>query len=237
MTASNFDAALRLVLKHEGGYSNHPSDPGGATNFGITLAVARANWKRNATPADLKRIPMSVVADIYRSQYWDKAGCNGLPDGLDYCVFDYAVNSGVGRAVRSLRQARKSETRVQAQIQAICDERMEFLKRLRTWGVFGKGWARRVTEVRQNALAMAHTIEDDESASRLTGASADDHLTDEPCEPQAGMLAKAKHWWKEIAGAGGVGLAGIFDWRVAAVLVGGALIVFMIVWFSRKRRK
>lgn len=157
MTASNFDAALRLVLKHEGGYSNHPSDPGGPTNFGITLVTARRFWKISASAEDLRHIPQSVVADIYRRQYWDAVGGDDLPSGVDYCVFDYAVNSGPARARRSLRLARSERTADADIVNAICDERLAFLMRLKTWPVFGRGWERRVREVRDAALKMVQS--------------------------------------------------------------------------------
>ena len=104
MTASSYDEALRRVLVHEGGYSNHPSDPGGPTNWGITIHDARAYWKTAATAADVRSMPVEVAKDIYRSKYWDAMRCNDLPAGVDYAVFDYGVNSGIGRAVRVLQR-------------------------------------------------------------------------------------------------------------------------------------
>src|SRR5258705_5153236 len=100
MTASSYDEALRRVIVHEGGYSNHPTDPGGPTNWGITIHDARAYWKTEATAADVRSMPVEVAKDIYRSKYWDAMRCDDLPAGVDYAVFDYGVNSGIGRAVR-----------------------------------------------------------------------------------------------------------------------------------------
>ena len=104
MTASSYDEALKRVLVHEGGYSNHPSDPGGPTNWGITIHDARAYWKRDATAADVRNMPVEVAKDIYRSKYWDAMRCDELPAGVDYAVFDYGVNSGIGRAGKVLRR-------------------------------------------------------------------------------------------------------------------------------------
>lgn len=143
MAASNFETALQLVLKHEGGWVNHPNDPGGETNHGITKATALAH----GYTGPMRSIPMYVVREIYRKSYWDMIDGDILPKGLDYCVFDYAVNSGVSRARRALASHRT--------IDAICDERMRFLKGLRTWGTFGKGWTRRVSEVRSKSNQMA----------------------------------------------------------------------------------
>jgi lysozyme family protein len=172
MTASSYDAALERVLVHEGGYTNHPSDPGGPTNWGITIHDARAHWKKDATAVDVRGMPLAVAKQIYRSKYWDALRCDDLPAGVDYAVFDYGVNSGIGRAGKALRRvlglsdkayavtadviaaARRHEPK--ALVNAICDERLAFLQGLRTWSVFGRGWGRRVREVRVAALAMAN---------------------------------------------------------------------------------
>lgn len=170
MVASTYETALRRVLAHEGGYSNHPSDHGGPTNFGITIADYRKYAKPHATAADVKAMRLDDAKAIYRAHYWDALGCDELPAGLDYAMFDYGVNSGIGRAGRVLRRlagasgdgpldaallvaVRKSNAR--DLIMRLCDERLSFLKRLKTWPVFGAGWGRRVAEVRATALAMA----------------------------------------------------------------------------------
>ena len=170
MTASNYDDVLRRLLLHEGGYSNHSSDPGGPTKFGITLAVYRQTEKPGATAADVKAMTVDEAKAVYRSRYWDAQRCDELPAGVDYAVFDYGVNSGIGRSGRALQRivgvaddgalgpvtlaaARNADP--SALVNALCDERLRFLKSLKTWSVFGKGWSRRVTEVRATALAMA----------------------------------------------------------------------------------
>ncbi|MPZ55011.1 MAG: hypothetical protein GEU91_00665 [Rhizobiales bacterium] len=180
MATSSYDDALRRLLAHEGGYSNHPSDPGGPTNFGITIIDYRKYLKPDATAADVKAMRLDEAKAIYRAKYWDAMRCDELPAGVDYCVFDYGVNSGIGRAPKVLQRvvgvaddgrigpltlaavrAREPATIVAA----ICGERLAFLQRLKTWPVFGKGWARRVAEVRAAALAMA------ERAGRMSEAS------------------------------------------------------------------
>lgn len=171
MASRNFDEALRRLLRDEGGYGHHPSDPGGPTNFGITLAVARRYWKSNATADDVRAMPVSVARDIYRAQYWSALRCDELPDGVDYAVFDYGVNSGVGRAGKVLRRqlglpdhsgvvtdavvAAATKVDPAKLVIAICAERLAFLKALKTWPVFGKGWGRRVAGVQTAALALA----------------------------------------------------------------------------------
>ena len=171
MAASSYDEALRRLLVHEGGYTDHPSDPGGPTNWGITIHDYRKYVKPNATAADVRGMPLDAAKRIYKSKYWNAMRCDELPAGVDYAVFDYGVNSGIGRAGKVLRRlvglagnsgavtdeviaaVRRREAR--PLIEAICDERLAFLRRLRTWPVFGNGWGRRVREVRAAALVMA----------------------------------------------------------------------------------
>jgi len=169
MTASNRAGCIERVLAHEGGYSNNPSDPGGPTNFGITLADARAYWKPKATATDVRAMPKSVAVDIYRARYWETQRCDELPSGVDYSVFDYGVNSGIGRAKKVLQRVvgvtddgdlgpltmQAIAARDAADIvAAINDERLAFLKSLKTWPVFGRGWASRVADVRRDSLAL-----------------------------------------------------------------------------------
>ncbi len=99
----NFARALALVLKSEGGWSDNPADPGGATMKGVTLANFRRYVKADASKADLKKIGDDQVATVYRRFYWDAVLGAELPDGVDYAVFDFAVNSGPGRAVKYLQ--------------------------------------------------------------------------------------------------------------------------------------
>lgn len=104
MAASTYDEALRRLLAHEGGYSNHPSDPGGPTNFGITLADYRRYIKPDATADDVRAMSVDQAKAIYRKRYWDAQRCDELPAGVDYSVFDYGVNSGIGRSGKVLRR-------------------------------------------------------------------------------------------------------------------------------------
>lgn len=170
MSHASYDAALARVLAHEGGYTDHPDDPGGPTNFGITIADYRRYVMPDATAADVRAMRLDDARAIYRSRYWAAVRGDDLPAGLDYAVFDYAVNSGVSRASKALQRlvgaaadgrigpltlAGVRTHRADALIAALCDERLHFLQGLRTWRVFGRGWGRRVAEVRAAALAMA----------------------------------------------------------------------------------
>lgn len=165
----NFDTALALVLEHEGGYVNHKLDPGGATNKGVTQAVYNAHRKmRGRGPMSVKYISPEETRAIYKFQYWDKVQGDLLPRGLDYAVFDFAVNSGVGRAAKYLQAVVgvKQDGVIGSvtlaaidnpakTINALCDRRMGFLRNLGTFMTFGRGWTRRVQGVRANALEMA----------------------------------------------------------------------------------
>jgi lysozyme family protein len=154
----NFDAALQLVLKHEGGYVNHPEDPGGETNMGITVAVARAA----GYTGPMVSLPMDVVRQIYLDRYWKVVQADDLPPAARYAVFDAAVNSGPRQAVvwlqralgvaddgvigpRTLAAANAANPEVlRARMVA---QRLRFLTGLRTFGTFGAGWVRRCADI------------------------------------------------------------------------------------------
>jgi lysozyme family protein len=231
MVASTYETALRCVLAHEGGYSNHPSDPGGPTNFGITIADYRKYAKPNATAADVKAMRLDEARAIYRAHYWDALGCDELPAGLDYAVFDYGVNSGIGRAGRVLRRLVdiSEDNRVDAVLSAavrkadvrdlimrLCDERLAFLKRLKTWPVFGQGWGRRVSEVKVAALAMAAVTPQPNAAAR--------HAT------AAGGIATAG-----AAAAQQAHQAGVHPVVVVAIAFGTAALL-VCVWLAWRRQ-
>ena len=172
----NFKKAIELVLKHEGGYVDHPSDPGGATNLGITratLAAYRGLSVGELPKSDVKRLTRHEAEAIYKKNYWDKVSGDELANGVDYAVMDYAVNSGVSRSakalqgivgakvdgvigVMTLRAANEYDD--QQLIERLCDGRLSFLQRLRHWKTFGKGWRRRVVGVKAKAVDM---IDDD----------------------------------------------------------------------------
>lgn len=171
MVASSFDAALARVLRHEGGYSNHPADPGGPTNKGVIQRVYDAYRTARGLPKrSVRELEVSEMRDIYRRQYWDAVRADELPAGLDYAVFDAAVNSGPAQAAKWLQRAlgvaadgqvgavtlqAAAGADLEVVIEGLCDLRLAMLKGLRTWPVFGRGWAARVADVRRDAVAMA----------------------------------------------------------------------------------
>jgi lysozyme family protein len=155
----NYEQALTEVLKSEGGYSNDPGDPGGPTNFGITINDYRSYINAHGTAQDVRRMTLDQAKTIYKSKYWDAVGCDLLPSGIDYCVFDYGVNSGIGRAKRILGEfPTVIKTDPVKAINAICDERINFLRRLGTFRRFGQGWTTRVAHVRALSIVMAHKV-------------------------------------------------------------------------------
>ena len=149
----NFDAALKLVLVHEGGYVDNPHDPGGATNLGVTIGTLSAHRGHKVTKMDVRNLSVAEAGEIYRKKYWTLIGGDALPSGLDYCVFDAAVNSGPTRALSWLRASGNGSPL--QRIGIICDLRLAFLKSLPTWPTFGKGWTARVTDVRNHAIVMS----------------------------------------------------------------------------------
>lgn len=163
MARETLPTALALMFGHEGGYANNPRDPGGPTKYGVThRTLAAHRGVKSVTAAQVKALTLAEAEKIYRKSYWTQSGADLLPAGLDYAVFDYGVNSGPSRAVKSLqkvvgagvdgtvggetvRQVNAYPGGVDALIRAYCDERMRFLRGLKTWRSFGRGWTIRVT--------------------------------------------------------------------------------------------
>jgi len=163
MSAANYKPSLSLVLAHEGGFVHHKLDPGGATNKGVTQKVYDSYRAVKGLKSQTVRLISNIeVEEIYRTNYWRLVRGDNLPAGVDYCVFDFAVNSGVSRSVRYLQRvvgvnddaiigdmtleavynmARKNE---EGLIATLCANRLIFLKSLNTFPTFGKGWTRRV---------------------------------------------------------------------------------------------
>jgi lysozyme family protein len=168
---ANFASSLAAVLVHEGGYVNDPQDPGGATNKGVTQHVYD-DWRRSRglEPRSVRSLEQSEVEAIYRKLYWNAVRGDDLPAGVDYCIFDFAVNSGAIRAARYLQRAvgvaddgvigPMTLAAVNAKppcetIAAVSAARLAFLGQLPTFQRFGKGWTVRVGEVGLKAAEMA----------------------------------------------------------------------------------
>lgn len=186
----NFSKVIPYIFSEEGGYVDDPRDPGGATNMGITMATLSA-WRKHAiSTSDVMDLSQAEATKIYQEQFWDKIDGDELPSGIDYAVFDFAVNSGPGRAAKALQGivnlpedgvigaqtiAALSSHSPDAIINALCDARAAWLKGLSTASTFGNGWLARVERVRSRALALA----------------AKPSVT-QPAEPSADPLPKAR---------------------------------------------
>ena len=103
MAAANFEKALETILHHEGGFVNHPRDPGGMTNLGVTKRVWEGWTQVEADEREMRSLTPEKVGPLYKANYWDRVKGDDLPAGLDLAVFDWAVNSGTGRAAKKLQ--------------------------------------------------------------------------------------------------------------------------------------
>ena len=164
---SNYDECLKTILHHEGGYVNHPKDPGGETNLGVTKRV----YQEHGGTKDMKDLLVEDVAPIYKKGYWDKMKGDDLPGGLDLCVFDFGVNAGPGRAAKFLQSMigttvdggigpntlAKVEEYIRENgehesVKKYQEMRQKYYEQLSTFDTFGKGWTRRVEETTKLAL-------------------------------------------------------------------------------------
>lgn len=244
-----YDTAISAILAHEGGYCNEPDDPGGPTNWGITIADARKYWKGDASAADVRAMPLPVAKDIYRKHYAFPVRYNDLPAGVDYSVLDYGINSGTGRAGKVLRRlcglpdntSAIDDTVIAAVlkrkpadlIEAINSERLAFLRTLKNWPTYQNGWTRRVREVRAMSLNMA------------TQPAAPVSLP-QPA-PGKGQVAEPKAAKKVIVTAGGAGSVGLIAWAhqhpalslLAIMAAAGAIVgvVYLINLWRENRQQ
>ena len=165
----NFDEALKAILKHEGGYVHHKLDPGGMTNLGVTKKVWEAWVGKAVGEKEMRALTPATVAPLYKKQYWDAVKADELPTGLDYLMFDFAINAGPGRAIKTMQKAigTNPDGAIGSKtMQALKDadqadliakfsmEKELFYKSLPTFATFGKGWMRRVAEAQSHAATM-----------------------------------------------------------------------------------
>lgn len=209
---SNFKEALKHVLVHEGGYVDHPKDPGGATNKGVTIGTYRRYINKNGTKQDLRNITDAQIEKVYYKHYWLAVAADKLPSGVDYAVFDFAVNSGPSRAAKFLQKivgvaqdGKIGPLTVKAVnagnakwiIDQLCGKRLAWLKTLKTWPTFGRGWTVRVSGVETDALEMAHVDRIDQA---ISDAFAEDNLgiTDAIAEDAEALAQKPQERVKPI---------------------------------------
>lgn len=154
----NFDASFDLLLKHEGGYSDHAADPGGKTRYGVTEAVAREVGYRG----DMRELPLDLAKRIYKDRYWDAVKAEQLPPAVRYVVFDAAVNSGPGQAAKWLQRAlgvtddgvigpktlaAANAANPDALKMRMLGQRLRFMAGLTNWPAFSRGWAIRIASL------------------------------------------------------------------------------------------
>jgi len=165
----NYDHSLEMLLEHEGGFVNHPDDPGGITNLGVTKKVYEDWVEREVSEQEMRDLTKEDVALIYKRNYWDRCKCNSLDSGLDFAVFDWAVNSGSGRVAKALQKivgadqdgaigpatlGLVSNCSAEDLIEKLYHERQAFYEGLSTFDTFGRGWSRRNKETLEAALDM-----------------------------------------------------------------------------------
>jgi lysozyme family protein len=156
----DFDRAFDLLISHEGGFVHRPftDDPGGATKYGITEKVARANGYIGA----MQDLTLDFSKSVYRKQYWDACQCDAMPDSIRYPLFDAAVNSGAGQAIKWLQASvgvkadgvigpmtRQSVNMAAPQVvrQKMIGARLRFMTNLSNWTANAKGWSRRIAAI------------------------------------------------------------------------------------------
>lgn len=248
----NFKRALQLVLKHEGGWSDHPKDPGGATMKGVTLSNFRKFVKPGGTKDDLRKITDDQIATVYRRYYWDRVAGAELPDGVDYAVFDFAVNSGPDRAAKYLQAIvgvpedgkigpatlKAVRARMHAGIiNLYCDKRLAFLKGLKTWPTFGKGWAARVKATRIDALDMATRPTPEKPAVIEKKVIEEKPVVPVAVDTEVKNKTNQSGWLIGILGSIGTALTGLFgqDWQTV-VAVGGVAVVALVLLILLRRQ-
>ena len=165
----NFNLCLKMLLQHEGGFVNHPQDPGGMTNLGVTKAVYEQYLGRHVSEQEMRELTPDDVAPIYKRNYWDKVRGDDLPSGVDWAVFDWAVNSGPSRAAKALQRAAcvtpdgaigpmtlraVADRDPESIVDYIHDARQRFYESLTTFKTFGRGWTRRNNETLDAAKRM-----------------------------------------------------------------------------------
>ena len=169
MAASNWKKSFEQMLASEGGYVNHPSDPGGMTNLGVTKRVWEEWIGRESNEAEMRALTPELVEPLYKKRFWDACRCDEMPGGIDYLVFDFAVNAGPGRSAKILQTAvgvpadggigPVTLAAVNAQdpdwlIEKFSQAKEDFYRSLNTFETFGKGWLNRVAAVKVKATTM-----------------------------------------------------------------------------------
>jgi lysozyme family protein len=247
MARQNYLRVMDEIYDHEGGYADHPRDPGGATKYGITHITLADYRGQPVTKEDVRNLTRLEANKIYRSRYWEVVQGDALPYGFDLVAMDGAVNSGPKRGVRWLQigVGAKADGAVgpatieaarAAPVEGIsraCAARMSFLRALSHWDAFGRGWSRRVASVEAVGVRMWVEAAKGKSAAQITLRSMR--------EAVPGRIEAAKRAGQQQVGAtgaggagGAVGVSGTPEAAIAIALVVVVAAVFLIV---RTRRR
>lgn len=232
MAKDNFDASMVELFKHEGGYVNHKKDPGGETNFGIS--------KRSYPSINIKALTKERAKRIYKTDFWDPIQGDKLPAGIDFVTFDPSVNSGRKRGVGWLQAALGVKADGQlgpatlaaalkadrvAVIQKACAKRAGWLKGLKTWSTFGKGWARRVAEVEAAAVRMSFPTADKGTGMAMLQSHA--FMARRDSDKETGKALGISG-----GGIGGASVADIPAWEVYILI---AVVAILVIQFMGNR--
>ncbi len=240
--------ALDLTLSNEGGYANNPNDIGGSTKYGITHnTLAAYRGTKNITPEEIKALTKEEAKDIYQNAYWVQSGGDSLPIGIDYMAFDYSVHSGTAQAVKSLQrvvgakldgvmgnQTIKATKSFNGDlITAYAAERLRFMRSLKSWNSFGKGWQKRVETVSEQARHLKSAQRNVPSSRAATG------ITTAFDKSTFNILKKPDF----LAAFGGLlsGLSAIatgsgpIQWALAIIMIGAFL--FAIYYFIKRMKE
>ena len=166
---SNWKKSFEMMLASEGGYVNHPSDPGGMTNLGVTKRVWEEWTGRESNEAEMRALTPELVETLYKVRFWDACRCDEMPSGIDYLVFDFAVNAGPGRSAKILQAAvgvpadgvigpvtlaAVKDIPENELVEKFSQAKEDFYRSLNTFETFGKGWLNRVAAVKIKASSM-----------------------------------------------------------------------------------
>lgn len=252
----NFKSILKHTLGSEGGWSDNPKDPGGATMKGVTLKTFRRFVKADATKDDLRKITDAQLETVYRREFWDTVSGAQLPSGVDMAVFDFSVNSGPSRAAKYLQKVVgvKQDGKIgpatleavnnmspTALINTYMDERLAYMKRAKgssgalkgklLWPTFKNGWQRRIDSVRSFSLKLAAAPTPEKPLIVETKVEVEKPVVPPTVEKE---VRQKTNWLSSTLGGlfGAGGLSAFFagmDWQSLALVAGIGVVVVIVV--------
>jgi lysozyme family protein len=245
MARDRFSDCLAVIFDEEGGFSDMPGDPGGATNLGITRATL-ARWRGHAVSRDdVISLERDEAAAIYRKTYWDAIGGGDLPAGLDLALFDDAVNSGPAQAVRDLQRALDvpadgligpvTEAAIAARpladvVSALCAARRTRLKALPQFSQFGRGWTRRIQRIERLArpIAKAASAPGRSNVAAKPAAPTKGSSMNTTATPDTKPFWASQTIWSSIAVIGSSAAGGLIAWKSNDIAGFGAALTALL---------